>query len=288
MSSKAQVLWYLDIAKLVKLAIKASLPSGNERPGPAERDHGPSSSASMASSRSAAASRFGAGNYDSLSKMFFLAPKPVQGLLKVFSFPPIALEPEPWVPATVAGYQSISWDLDNAFDAINEIINKFQPGHPQPPRAAARRPQWRRAPELPEGHLRPARRPDHPGQRLQEADQGGQPAACSWPSPSRTPRRSRTRSTGCSRSPRPRPRSGSSRAPRSTTSDLPNMPNPNAAGNAPGLKGSISFAIAKETLLRHDRDDPARAGAPAGRPDAGRERGVPGGGQGDPRAGSAA
>ena len=70
----------------------------------------------------------GAGNYDGLSKTFFLAPKPVQGLLKVFSFPQVALRPEAWVPATVASYQSFSWDLDNAFDAINELVNKFQPG----------------------------------------------------------------------------------------------------------------------------------------------------------------
>ncbi len=68
------------------------------------------------------------GTYDLLSKTFFLAPKPVQGLLKIFSFPPIAMKPEPWVPATVARYQSFSWDLDNAFDAINEVIDKFNPG----------------------------------------------------------------------------------------------------------------------------------------------------------------
>ncbi len=70
----------------------------------------------------------GTGNYDSLSKTFFLAPKPVQGLLKIFSFPPVALRPESWVPATVASYQTMSWDLDNAFEAINEVVNKFQPG----------------------------------------------------------------------------------------------------------------------------------------------------------------
>ena len=55
----------------------------------------------------------------------------------------------------------------------------FQPGMLERPRAAARRPQRRRAAELPEGHLRPARRPDHDHQRLQEADHRGQPAASS-------------------------------------------------------------------------------------------------------------
>ena len=52
----------------------------------------------------------------------------MQGLLKVFSLPPVNLTPEAWVPATVASYQSLSWDLDNAFNAINDLVNKFQPG----------------------------------------------------------------------------------------------------------------------------------------------------------------
>ncbi len=58
----------------------------------------------------------------------FLAPKPVQGLLKIFSFPPAGLRPESWVPATVASYQTMSWDLDNAYEAINEVVNNFQLG----------------------------------------------------------------------------------------------------------------------------------------------------------------
>ena len=60
--------------------------------------------------------------------MFILAPAPAQGLLKIFSLPPVDLRPEPWVPATVASYQSMSWDLDNAYNAINDLVNMFQPG----------------------------------------------------------------------------------------------------------------------------------------------------------------
>ena len=32
------------------------------------------------------------------------------------------------MPASVASYQSISWDLDHAFVALNELANMFQPG----------------------------------------------------------------------------------------------------------------------------------------------------------------
>ena len=82
----------------------------------------------MASSRSAARSAWASGSYDSLTKTFFNAPKPVAGLLKIFSLPPVTLRPESWVPATVATYQTISLDLDNAYTALNELVNKFQPG----------------------------------------------------------------------------------------------------------------------------------------------------------------
>ena len=125
-SSKAQVLWFLDITKLVKQAIKATS-HGNE--GQAQQNEILAEQFGISGLKSAGGSfALGTGNYDGLSKTFFLAPKPVQGLLKIFSFPPVALRPEPWVPATVATYQSFSWDLDNAFEAINELINKFNPG----------------------------------------------------------------------------------------------------------------------------------------------------------------
>ena len=73
-------------------------------------------------------SRSGSVAYDSLTKIFFNAPKPVPGCSRSFRCPPVALRPESWVPATVATYQTFSWDLDNAFTAVNDLVNKFQPG----------------------------------------------------------------------------------------------------------------------------------------------------------------
>ena len=69
----------------------------------------------------------GAGSYDSLTKTFVHAPRPVQGLLKVFSLPPITLRPESWVPATVASYQTMSFDLDNAFTALTSSPTSSSP-----------------------------------------------------------------------------------------------------------------------------------------------------------------
>jgi hypothetical protein len=54
--------------------------------------------------------------------------KPTEGLLKVFTLKPSKMEPESWVPANVTSYQSLGWDFDTAYTAINEIANMFSPG----------------------------------------------------------------------------------------------------------------------------------------------------------------
>ncbi len=125
-SGQANLVWFLDVAKVIKLALKASA-RGNE--GQMQQNEVYMQMFGITGLKSVGGSyTFGTGHFDSLSKTFFLAPKPVQGLLKVFSFPPARLRPEPWVPATVASYQTFSWDLDNAYEAINELVNQFQPG----------------------------------------------------------------------------------------------------------------------------------------------------------------
>ena len=123
-SAKAQAIWYLDVNKLIKIVIKAN--SSKDADGQTDvlaQQLGVYGLKSVGGCLT-----LGAGNYDSLTKTFVHAPKPVQGLLKVFSLPPISLRPESWVPATVASYQTVSFDLDNAFTALNDIVNKFQPG----------------------------------------------------------------------------------------------------------------------------------------------------------------
>jgi hypothetical protein len=125
-AGKAQVVWFLDVAKVVKLALKATA-KGNE--GQLQQNEVLVQQFGLNGLKSVGGSlSFGTGRFDSLTKTYFQAPKPVQGLLKVFSFPPVRLRPESWVPATVAAYQSLSWDLDHAYDAIEEVVNLFQPG----------------------------------------------------------------------------------------------------------------------------------------------------------------
>jgi hypothetical protein len=123
---KAQLVWFLDVAKVIKLAIKASA-KGNE--GQIQQNEVLLQTLGLDGLKSIGGSfNFSAGRYDSLSKTFFLAPKPIQGLLKVFSFPPAHIRPEAWVPATVASYQSLSWDFNQVYDAVDQVVNQFQPG----------------------------------------------------------------------------------------------------------------------------------------------------------------
>ena len=125
-AADSQVFWFLDVTKVTNLIIKANAKSGEEQVKQIEKmvqDLGIGGLKSVGGTLV-----LSSGNYNSLTKTFFLAPLPVHGVLKIFSLPPANLKPEPWVPANVASYQSLSWDLDNAYDAINDLANSFNQG----------------------------------------------------------------------------------------------------------------------------------------------------------------
>jgi hypothetical protein len=124
-SANAQVIWYVDVNRLVKAWIKAVTKGGDAEVQQREVLAGELGVNGLKSAGGCLS--LASGNYDSLTKIYFHAPRPVQGLLKIFSFPPVTLRPESWVPAAVATYQTLSFDLDNAFAAVTELLNKFQP-----------------------------------------------------------------------------------------------------------------------------------------------------------------
>jgi hypothetical protein len=121
-----QIVWFLDVSQVIKLGLKAAAANAN--------GGGPQPEAILQILGINGLKAIGgtvaidSGGYDTLTKTFILAPAPSQGLLKIFSMPKTNLKPEPWVPDTVASYQTISWDLDAAFTAINDLANNFQPG----------------------------------------------------------------------------------------------------------------------------------------------------------------
>ncbi len=119
------VSWFLDITKTIKLMVKlgqAAQPGGQQIEAILQIT---GINGLKAASGSFA---FNSGAYDSVSKVYFLAPAPTQGVLKLFMMPQVNLKPEPWVPATVASYSSVSWDLDGAYNGLNDLANQIGPG----------------------------------------------------------------------------------------------------------------------------------------------------------------
>jgi hypothetical protein len=125
--SDAPIIWYADVAKflqiLPKIAAKSRNPEAFQQVEPLLGLLGLNGLKAVAGSYS-----LNTGNYDSVAKVFVSAPKPLTGLLKAFTLPQANLRPEPWVPSTVASYSTVSWDLDNAYTAINDLANSIQPG----------------------------------------------------------------------------------------------------------------------------------------------------------------
>ncbi len=244
-SGKAQLVWFLDVAKIVKLALKASA-KGNE--GQMQQNEVLVQELGLNGLKSIGGSfSFASGHFDSLSKTFFLAPKPVQGLLKVFSFPPIRLRPEAWIPATVASYQSISWDLDHAFEAIEEVINKFQPGMLNLVEQQLVGPNGGQPLSFKNDFFGPI------GDRLTLVSDFKKPVKEDSQrmllavalEDEKAFQATMSRLFEISQAaPKKRDFQGTT----IYDVDLPNMPNPNAAGAAP-FKGQISFAVAKQMFL---------------------------------------
>ncbi|WZO96625.1 hypothetical protein EP7_003627 [Isosphaeraceae bacterium EP7] len=125
--AESQVLWFLDANKALQLALAAA----------AKGDGGANVQQVEAVLQLlglkglkaiGGGTTYGVGGYDTLTKTYFYTPGPAQGVLKVFNTPKADLRPQAWVPATVATYQSLSWDLDAAWSAVNELANTFQPG----------------------------------------------------------------------------------------------------------------------------------------------------------------
>jgi len=125
----AQAIWFVDLAKVLKVAIKLNargVEADAQQNEVLAQELGVLGKNGLKSVGGCIT--LGSGSYDSVTKTFFLAPRPVDGLLKIFSLPPISLRPESWVPATVASYQTMSFDLDNAYKGLEDLVNKFQPG----------------------------------------------------------------------------------------------------------------------------------------------------------------
>ena len=132
LGSDTPVLWFVDLPKLIDLVVQqgvAANANGGNNANQAQQAQAMIQVTGLNGLKAAAGSfTLNTPNFDSLTKVIVQIQGPPQGLLKVFRLPKVSLQPESWVPASVASYQSISWDLDHAFIALNELANMFQPG----------------------------------------------------------------------------------------------------------------------------------------------------------------
>src|SRR5690606_27393180 len=49
------------------------------------------------------------------------------GLVKFFEFPAVRQSPPDWVPADVSAYTSANWDVTGAYEAVEAVVDFFQP-----------------------------------------------------------------------------------------------------------------------------------------------------------------
>jgi hypothetical protein len=125
LGTDSEVSWYIDIQEAIQLVVQAAAEQGGEA-GQAEallRTLGVDQLKAVGGTVD-----FATGDFDSVARTFIYAPGPRTGILRLFQMPPIDATPEPWVPATVASYQTLSWDLDAAYAALGDLVNMFLPG----------------------------------------------------------------------------------------------------------------------------------------------------------------
>ena len=118
-----QVSLFVDVSQALKLAI-ASNPGGSAAQMEAQLQL-----LGINSFKGAGMSfSFNRGDYDQVAKVFFYAPGPAQGILKIFAMPAIDLKPPAWVPASVLSYNALSFNFDAAWKAITELADQFGQG----------------------------------------------------------------------------------------------------------------------------------------------------------------
>lgn len=121
----AEVVWFADVSQIINVGIQAASSSGVNTDAISGQIQLLGINGLKAIGGSYALDE---GDFDSVSKTYVYAPSPVQGVLKLFSMPAVDLRPPAWVPSTVASYGAFSWDLDELWKSLTELIDQFQPG----------------------------------------------------------------------------------------------------------------------------------------------------------------
>lgn len=123
---KAPLSWFLDLEQTIRLVKQVAANGGGNvaQVEPILQMVGVNSVKAVGGSTT-----LNTGDFDQLSKLTFIAPGPAQGIFRLFPMPKVTLRPEAWVPANVASFESISWDLDAAWEAAEQLLGQV-PGAP--------------------------------------------------------------------------------------------------------------------------------------------------------------
>lgn len=65
------------------------------------------------------------GEFESIANFFIYVERP-QGLIGLFQFPAVQQAPAKWIPATVASYASVNWDVATAYKSIESLVDSIQ------------------------------------------------------------------------------------------------------------------------------------------------------------------
>lgn len=120
----AQVAWYVDLGQVFKRLTQAADAQG----GNAQQFEAMLQLLGISSLKAVGGGfAFNAGDFDSVSRAYLYSPGQGEGLVRLFQMPRVNLLPEPWVPSSVASYQSFSWDLDKGYVALKDLANMLAP-----------------------------------------------------------------------------------------------------------------------------------------------------------------
>lgn len=119
--SDAQVVWFIDLVQAGSVALKALR---DQDQGNAMVLQNQAQLTGLDGIKGAGGGiAFNVGPYDQVAKTFLYVPGELKGILPLFKMPKVDLTPQPWVPASAASYQSISWDLDAFYSGLKKFID---------------------------------------------------------------------------------------------------------------------------------------------------------------------
>ncbi len=66
------------------------------------------------------------GGFESIAQVHIALDSPRSGIIKMIAFEPVDPTPEPWVPADVAGYTTLKWNIETTYSTLGTLYDSFR------------------------------------------------------------------------------------------------------------------------------------------------------------------